>query len=103
MSLRLCRAPGSVGDSGGRAGRFSADDLRHAIASYGCTLVIPPDEVLEEELLREAVPIRGEGGSWALVADLWTVEEGRSDLSVELTAEALPERIRVSIDDLHVM
>jgi hypothetical protein len=68
-------------EAGGRAGRFSADDLRHAIASYGRTLVIPPNEVLEEELLREAVPIRGEGGSWALVADLWMAEEEAISLS----------------------
>lgn len=90
-------------EADGRAGRLSADDLRSAVANYRRTLVIPPDEVLQEDLLREAVPMRGERESWALVANLWTAEERRSDLSVELTAQALPEGIRVSIDDLHVM
>jgi len=90
-------------EADGRAGRLTADDLRDAIASYGRTLIIPPDEVLEEELVREAVLGGGEGNSWALVANLWTVEERRSDLSLEATAEALSEGVRVSIADLHVM
>jgi hypothetical protein len=47
-------------EADGRVGRLSADDLRRAIANYGRTLIIPPDEVLEEELLREAVPVGGQ-------------------------------------------
>jgi hypothetical protein len=90
-------------EADGTAGRLSAEDLRRAIANYGRTLNIPPDKVLEQELVRDAVPIRGETDRWALVADLWTVEEGRSDLSLEATAEATPGGIRVSIEDLHVM
>lgn len=90
-------------EADGRAGRLSAEDLRVAVATYGGTLIIPPDEAWEEELLREAAPVGGQGNSWALVANLWTVEEGRSDLSLEATAEARPEGVRVSIEDLHVL
>lgn len=90
-------------EADGRAGRLSAEDLRDAVATYGRSLIIPPDEAWEEELLREAIPVGEQGNSWALVANLWTVEEGRSDLSLEATAEARPEGVLVSIDDLHVL
>ena|SRR5215211_8486487 len=90
-------------EADGRAGRLSAEDLRDAVATYGRSLIIPPDEAWEEELLREAIPVGEQGNSWALVANLWTVGQGRSDLSLEATAEARPEGVLVSIDDLHVL
>ena len=41
---------------------------------------------------------------WSVVVPLWTVEEGRSDLSLELTLEdSGKESYEVEIDDLHVL
>lgn len=42
-------------------------------------------------------------GSWSVVLDLWTVEEGLSDLSLEATVWDDGDTVRVRIDNVHVM
>jgi hypothetical protein len=34
---------------------------------------------------------------------MWTAEEGRSDLSLELTAAATPDGLRLEVTGLHVL
>ena len=41
--------------------------------------------------------------AWWVVVDLWTAEEGRSDLSMEATVQEVDGKVRVVIDNVHVM
>jgi hypothetical protein len=62
--------------------RLSADDIRQSVAGYGRTLVRPPDDAWSS---LDAVAIFGTTPpAYDVVFDLWTAEEGRSDLSIEL-------------------
>lgn len=81
--------------------RLSADDMSLAVEGYGRTLIVPPPnteyfEVVETE---GDLPRR-----WAITLDLWSMEEGRSDLSVVLTIiESESEIMDVEVDDILVL
>jgi hypothetical protein len=81
--------------------RITTEELRQAILEYGRTLVAPPpdayDAIYEIQVSSKAMPI------WAVTAPMWTLEEGRSDLSLEMTIELGPAGPKVQLDDLHVM
>ena len=51
-------------------------------------------EVIE---VRAATP-----SQWAIALPLWTSEEGRSDLTIELTLIADGESFRIELDNIHV-
>ncbi len=84
----------------GRAGRLAEAELRTAVEAYGRTLVpLPADgeltvDIYEQTSHPEAV---------ALDVPLWTQEEGRSDLTLSLTAIKQGETYTVEVDDLHVL
>jgi len=84
----------------GRGGRLSVDGLENAIDAYGRTVVPLPIEAWE---LVDVYPIVGRPGMLSMDVPLWTREEGRSDLTLSLTAETSGEDVRVEIDDLHVL
>jgi hypothetical protein len=80
--------------------RLSADLMRDAVLRYGRTLVIPPDTAFAGI---DAIEVRNAASpTWSVRFDLWTAEEGRSDLSLECT---LIDRgagdIDLEIDNLH--
>jgi hypothetical protein len=81
--------------------RLTADDMRRAIEDYGRRLALPPAEAYR---MLDAVQIRGrKPTAWSVRMLLWAVDEGRSDLSLELTiveGEAGPV---VELDDIHVL
>jgi hypothetical protein len=81
--------------------RLSASDIEHAIAEYGRRLVHPP----LDGLLRSVVEIEGSSPTrWSVYVDLWTAEEGRSDLTMELTlSDSSGEMYDVEIDNIHVL
>lgn len=81
--------------------RLSALDLRNAIRDYGRTLTMPPDRVFET--LDVLVVESDETPTWYVPIDLWTAEEGRSDLTLELTMMKAEDRWLVELDDLHVL
>jgi hypothetical protein len=78
-------------------------DLCLWIRNYGLTgaTIVPLPE--EAWASAEAIPITGEPGHWGIVLDLWTQEEGKSDLSMEATIVESPDGISVVINDLHVL
>jgi hypothetical protein len=39
---------------------------------------------------------------WSVRFDLWTADEGRSDLTLELTVEET-DPLKIELDDLHVL
>lgn len=84
----------------GRSGKLTAKELERAIQDYGATLVN-----LEDEALKAVDVYRKQGvdNCWAVDLDLWTVEQGRSDLTLSLTIEVRGQRVNVAIDDLHVL
>ncbi|MDO9394914.1 MAG: hypothetical protein Q7T71_00050, partial [Herbiconiux sp.] len=59
-----------------------AAEMRYAVDTYGRTVSVPPPEWWA---LADVVEVRTSGvPKWHVAAPFWTVEEGRSDLSIEL-------------------
>jgi len=87
-------------DRDGRSGRVGADGLRRSIVKYGRTLTGLPDEAYD---LADAGTVDARPGEWWIVVPMWTVEEGRSDLSLELAARPTPDGHRFEVTDLHVL
>jgi hypothetical protein len=83
------------------ASRLSAEQLRQVIREYGRTPISPP-VTIEPEL--DVVQVQGASPpTWSVRSPLWTREEGRSDLTLELTVTTDRDAVRVELDDLHVL
>lgn len=80
--------------------RLSADQIRCVLQDYPCTPILPPDNIdLELDVVKiNGVPCQ----AWSVHVPIWTVEEGRSDLTLELTIKLDLVGISVELDDLHV-
>lgn len=80
--------------------RLAARDMQKAIEDYGCHLVMPREfEGLNVIEIKGSVPPQ-----WYVGVNLWTVEEGRSDLTLELTlTDSAEPYYLVELDDLHVL
>lgn len=82
--------------------RIQPADLERAVAEYGRHLIPLPVaafDAINVVAIRDSRPQR-----WSVVVPLWSREEGRSDLSLELTIEDAPApAYLVEIDDLHVL
>jgi hypothetical protein len=86
--------------SGGRL--LTAEEIKEGIEEYGRTLVTPPDETFEElDVVQTGTP---NAPSYAIQFDLWTAEEGHSDLTLSLTLTRKDDdSYDLQIDDLHVL
>jgi hypothetical protein len=83
-----------------RGGRMKADEWRTRIAEYGKTLRKPPQGDFETS---DVIPLQGqEGSAWSVWYRLWTVEEGKSDLAVELTVYYDGQNVEIDADSLRV-
>ncbi len=82
--------------------RLTATDVRRVIQEYGRELVAPPDGAW---LDLEPVPLpSAPRPTWALAIPLWTREEGRSDLTLELTLWRTADgSFGYELDDVHVL
>jgi hypothetical protein len=81
--------------------RLSAEEMAQAIRGYGRELTSPPNEEFD---LMTVVEIRNaQPRRWSITMQLWTCEEGRSDLSVELTLVAADDGFTIELDDIHVL
>ena len=91
---------GVEGASRGR--RLTAEQLRQAVEEYGRELRMPPELVfdnLDVVEIEDATP-----RAWSVLVDLWTVEEGQSDLTLELLlTDTGGELYDIEIYDLHVL
>lgn len=84
----------------GRAGRLTSEELARAVSDYGRTIA----EALPREAFELAETYSQPGSSTVAVdLPLWTVEEGRSDLTLSLTLRNRDGSVDVEIDDLHVL
>ncbi len=64
-----------------RGNRLSADELKESINEYGCKLIPYPDKIG-----LDVIEVEGSNPKeWSVVAPIFTVEEGLSDLSIELS------------------
>ena len=85
-----------------RSRRLTAEQLRQAVEEYGRELRMPPDVVFDNLDVNEiegAIP-----RAWWMLVDLWTVEEGRSDLTLEIRlTDTGGELYDIEIDNLHVL
>lgn len=85
-----------------RGRRLSAAALEGAVSSYGRKLAMPPDSWMD---IVDIVPIdEGEQAKFFAAVPLWTVEEGRSDLTLELRlSEFAPQVYDTEVLDLRVL
>ena len=65
------------------------------------TLVSLPDEAWDVAELIAELP--GPPRVWTVDVDLWTVEEGRSDLTMQAEVTETPDGLKVVVQDIHVM
>ena len=65
------------------------------------TLVPLPEEAWDTAKVVHEDP--GPPRVWAVVVDLWTAEEGRSDLSMEAEVTETANGLSVVVSDIHVM
>ncbi len=81
--------------------RLTRKDLHRVIRDYGRKLVSPPRNAYENldtvQVKDATVP------NWSVRAPLWTEDQGRSDLTLELTVTLGPDKPNVELDDLHVL
>jgi len=82
--------------------RLDAEKLAAAVEDYGRQIVpLPPNGFR----LIDCVPVTGsKPARWSVVVPLFTSEEGRSDLTMELTmAQGEDGSYTAQIDNLHVL
>ena len=81
--------------------RLTSNDLRSVLRDYGRQLVSPPSDAYQD---LDAVQVEGAAvPTWSLRAPLWTEDEGRSDMTLELTVALGPGKPTVELDDLLVL
>ena len=64
------------------------------------TIVPLPEQAWE---VAWALPPTDAAGAWWVVVDLWSQEEGRTDLSLEAEVTETADGVRVVIEDIHVL
>lgn len=80
---------------------LSAEDLHRTIQEYGRTLASPPDGIYDS---LDAVAVKSARvPTWSVWVPLWTKEEGRSDLTLEMTIIEEDGQLTIELDDLHVL
>lgn len=80
--------------------RLLAEEIEGTILRYGRTIIEPPKNF---HSMIDAIEIEGASPrSWSVVVPLWTAEEGRSDLSIELTIIEDSGSPRVELDNIRV-
>jgi len=81
--------------------RLSANAMAKAIAEYGRTLVLPPEDGFS--LMNVVEVTNAHPKRWSVAMPLWTKEEGRSDLTVEMTIVERESIFSVELDDIRVL
>ena len=76
------------------------DQLRERVLSYPATFVMPPPEAYDDVHVYEF----GSGSPqvYAVEMDLWSEEEGRSDLQIQIEITQLELETRVTLTNIRV-
>lgn len=81
--------------------RMSGDEIKTALHEYGKTLCIPPEDAFH---LMDVVQIKNASiPKYSVRMPFWTKEEGRSDLTLELTITITDKNTEVELDDIRVL
>ncbi len=82
--------------------RLTALEIETAIKEYSRTIVMPPENVFKNI---DIIEVNGsKPKQWSVYFNLWTVEEGQSDLALELTLiDSDKQTYEVQLDDIHVL
>jgi hypothetical protein len=81
--------------------RLSEKDLEIVLFEYGQTYVSYPQN--GDDFLSVVEIVNSLQPSWSVASSLWTKEEGRSDLTLELTISIEDSRVAVELDALSVL
>ena len=81
--------------------RLSAKEIATAIAEYGKKLITPPEDA--SRFMNVVEVTNAQPKRWSIVMPLWTQEEGRSDLTLELTVIEHQNDFEIELDDIHVL
>lgn len=82
----------------GRGGSFTANELKELVNEYGGMLTIPPKEdykninIIEVECEKE----------YLIEYELW-VDGEKSDLTLSCTVQYTEEKVKIMIENIHVM
>ncbi len=80
---------------------LSAAEMAATVAAYGRRITMPPTGA---NSICDVVRISSSDvPAWSVYVSLWTLEEGLSDLTLELTVYESPAGYRVEVDNLHVL
>jgi hypothetical protein len=82
--------------------RLTATEIVEGVREYGRTLVMPPENAFDN---LDVIEVEGANPrEWSVNLNLWTAEEGQSDLTLELTLRENEKEIYdVEIDNIHVL
>jgi hypothetical protein len=82
--------------------RLTADMIRQAVAEYKKHLIMPPNQAFT---CLDAIRVTNSNcPTWSVRLDLWTAEEGRSDLTIELTiSDQHKEVLTLEVDNIHTL
>jgi hypothetical protein len=81
--------------------RLTAADIERVIEVYGRSTVMSPENA---DRYIDAVAIKGcLEPTWSVLAPIWTLEEGHSDLTLDLTITVKSPHPDVELNDLHVI
>lgn len=81
--------------------RLNEQAIASAVTDYGRRLVLPPNDAFK---LMNVVAVRNsQPPRWSITMPLWTKEEGRSDLSIDVTLIETTSGFTIELDDIHVL
>lgn len=83
------------------SGGLSPCEIEDAFRQYGATPVAPPPEAYRE--LDVVCVHSAPKPTWSVHMPVWTQEEGRSDLTIEMTVIREGDRFVIGLDGIHVL
>jgi hypothetical protein len=84
-----------------KADRLNASEIAKTINDYGRKLVLPSDDAFQ---MMNVIEVRNaKPAQWSIIMPLWTREEGRSDLSIELMLTENRNDFAVQLNNIHVL
>ncbi len=80
--------------------RLHSEEMSTAVSQYGRELTTPPDSAFDAI---DIIQVRGaDDPTWSIRFELWTKEQGKSDLTLEVTVAESKSGFRIELDDIHV-
>ncbi len=81
--------------------RLNKEMIEWAISQHGRDLTSPPEAAYDS---MNVIEVHGASPpQWSIVFDLWTCQEGQSDLSLALTVKDVEGDYVVELDDIRVL